>query len=80
MGCLNNPGRNQRRDRHVRELRKKAAARMSRYFHDVRHEKMHAELGDSLLRQLSVHDGANFSYEQYLSVWAERTQKGWFSK
>ena len=80
LGLLNNPGPNERRDFHVRKLRHKAAKRMNKYLQDVRHSKNHAELGDSLLRQLSVHDGANFSYEQYLSIWTEHTEKGWFSE
>jgi hypothetical protein len=80
LGCLNEPGRHERRDQHVQKLRNSAKAQMLDYLQKVRQSRQHVELGDSLLRQLSVHDGKNFSYEQYVTIWTRQSQKGWFGE
>ncbi|USW56189.1 Putative Mg2+ transporter protein, CorA-like/Zinc transport protein ZntB [Septoria linicola] len=79
LGYLDDAGRDERQESHVMKLRHEAENHMAEYLQQVRYGKQHAELGDSLLRSLSVHDGANFSYEQYVSVWTEQTTKGWFA-
>lgn len=73
------PAKNATDNQDVHSLRDRNHSFMRRHLDRIRRNK-DVKVGDSLLRNCTVHSASSFSLEQDISVAVKRTEKGWIGK
>ncbi|KXT00873.1 hypothetical protein AC578_979 [Pseudocercospora eumusae] len=77
-GILNKEAVEGRQERYMCKLRQDVHELFGTYQDFVRADNG-IDIGESLLRGISVHDASHFSYEQDMSIWTTQTRSGWFA-